>query len=100
MAYGHRYTEASMLFRNVIEMQGNSAGQGNRWSIWYSFACVAAAANHPDEAFQYLQEAVNRGYKDVDGLIGDDDLKSLRHDPHFQELVTAIKRLPTTVEPQ
>jgi hypothetical protein len=27
------------------------------------------AANHPDDALQYLREAINRGYKDADGLM-------------------------------
>jgi hypothetical protein len=28
------------------------------------------AANHPDDALQYLREAINRWYKDADGLMG------------------------------
>jgi tetratricopeptide (TPR) repeat protein len=95
MAHNHRYGEASKLFRDVIEKESGSGGQGDRWSVWYSFACVAAAANHPDDALQYLQEAINRGYKDADGLIADDDLKKLRHNPLYLELIAAL-RLPQT----
>jgi hypothetical protein len=36
------------------------------------------AANHPDDALQYLREAINRGYKDADGLMADPDLEKLR----------------------
>jgi hypothetical protein len=54
---------------------------------------VAAAAHGPDEAFQYLQEAVN-----ADGMAADDDLKILRPDPRFQELVTALKRPPAKIQ--
>jgi eukaryotic-like serine/threonine-protein kinase len=95
MAYNHRYPEASKLFRDVIEKESNSEGQGNRWSVWYAFACVAAAADHPDDALQYLREAINRGYTGAEGLTADDDLKNLRHNPHFQELVAALRRPPT-----
>jgi eukaryotic-like serine/threonine-protein kinase len=91
MAYSHRYTEASKLFRDVIDKQGNSGAQGNRWSVWYAFACVAVAANRPDDAIRYLQEAINRGYKDADGLMADDDLKNLLPDPNFQQLVAELK---------
>ena len=49
--------------------------------VWYAFACVAAAANRPDDALQYLREAINRGYKDADALMADDDLKNLRPNP-------------------
>ncbi len=97
MAYNHRYAEAAKLFRSVIDKEGNSEGQGNRWSAWYAFACVAAAADNSDEALRYLREAVNRGYKDADSLMADDDLKNLRHNPHFQQLIVALKRPPTGV---
>jgi len=98
MAYGHRYAEASKLFRDVIEKNTNSAGQGDRFSVWYSFACVAVAANHPDDALQYLREAINRGYKNPDGLMADDDLKTLHPNPHFQELIAELKHSPPKVQ--
>jgi eukaryotic-like serine/threonine-protein kinase len=98
MAHEHRYPEASKLFRDVIEKQDTSKGQGDRFSVWYSFACVAVAANHPDDALQYLREAIKRGYKDADGLTADDNLKSLRQNPHFQELVVELKHPPATIQ--
>jgi hypothetical protein len=82
---------ASALFRDAITKQDNSTKQGDAFSIWYSFACVAAAADHPDDALQYLQEAVNRGYKNADGLMADPDLKTLRPNPKFQQLVAELK---------
>jgi serine/threonine protein kinase/Tfp pilus assembly protein PilF len=85
LSYNGRYTEATGLFRDVIEKGSNSEGQGNPWSAWYAFACVAAAANHLDDALGYLQKAINRGYKGADHLMADDDLRNLRHNPHFQE---------------
>ena len=39
------------------------------------------AANHPDDALQYLREATNRGSKDADGLMADPDLEKLRRVP-------------------
>ncbi len=66
MAYEHRYAEASKLFRDAIDKQRNAGGQENRW-VWYDFACVAETANRPDDALQYLREAINRGYKDAAG---------------------------------
>ena len=91
MAYSHRYPDATKLFREAIGKVGDSGIQGNRWSVWYSFACVAAAGDHPDESLQYLREAVNRGYSDADSLVADDDLRAMRHDPHFQEIVASLK---------
>lgn len=96
MAYEHRYAEASKLFRNVINDSSNSGGFGNRYSVWYSFACLAETANHPAEALQYLREAISRGYTNGDGLLVDEDLKDLRQNPQFQQLVASLKRAPTT----
>ncbi len=98
MAYTHRYAEASKLFRDSIEKQDSSKGQGDRFSVWHSFACVAVAANHPDDALEYLREAIQRGYKDADGLTADDNLKSLRQNPHFQELIAELKHAPVQTQ--
>ena len=43
------------------------------------------AANHPDDALQYPREAFNRGYKDADALMADDNLKNPRPNPKFQQ---------------
>ena len=61
--------------------------------MWYAFACVAAAAGHADDAFQFLHEAINRGYKNADGLMADDDLKSLRRDSRFQLIVNTLRQI-------
>ena len=49
------------------------------------------AANHPDDALQYLREAINRGYKDADVQMADPDLEKLRPNPNFQQLVAELK---------
>ena len=100
MAHNRRYPEASKLFRDVIEKQDNSKGQGDRFSVWYSFSCVAVAANHTDDALQYLREALNRGYKHADRLLADDDLKNLHSNPKFQQLVAELKHPSTKVPTQ
>ena len=41
------------------------------------------AANHPNDALQYLREPINRGYKDADGLMADTDLEKLRPNSNF-----------------
>jgi len=92
LANTHRYPEASKLVRDAIDQVNKPSGQGNRWLVWYVFACVAAAANRPDDAIQYLRESISRGYNDADGLVADDDLKSLRQNPQFKQVVATLKR--------
>jgi eukaryotic-like serine/threonine-protein kinase len=95
MAYTHRYAEARDLFQGTIERletsQGAGADQESRWTAWYNFACVAAAAHRTDDALHYLREAINRGYRDVDGLLADDDLRELRRNTQFIGLVGELK---------
>jgi eukaryotic-like serine/threonine-protein kinase len=92
MALNHHYAQAKLLFTDVIEKARNSTGSGNRWYVWYAFACAAAASNHLDEALSYLQEASDQGLKDADGLATDDDLKILRSNPRFQQLIAELKQ--------
>jgi non-specific serine/threonine protein kinase/serine/threonine-protein kinase len=100
MAYTHRYDEAKKLFQVAIRNGSDSAGQGNRWSVWYAFACVAAAAGDTDDALQFLHEASNRGFTNADTLGADDDLKSLLRDSRFQQLVTSLRRTPSGLQTQ
>jgi serine/threonine protein kinase len=98
LAYTHRYDEASKLFHDAINREGDSKALGNPWEVWYAFACVSAAANRPDDALQDLQEALNRGYKNADGLMADPDLKDLRSNPKFQQLVAQLKSPPAKTQ--
>jgi len=91
MAYNHRYPEASRLIRAALDQLSSGADQENRWSLWYAFACVAAAAGRSDDALRYLREAVTSGYKDADGMIADEDLKELRHNAQFLQLVGTLR---------
>jgi eukaryotic-like serine/threonine-protein kinase len=91
MSLNHHYAQAQLLFTDVIDKARNSQGSGNPWYVWYAFACAATTARHPDDAVRYLREAVNRGLKDADGLATDDDLKSLRSNPGFQQLIAELK---------
>src|SRR5580698_4700583 len=97
LAYEHRYPEAAKLFHDVIENQGKAGGKDD-FHVWYSFACVAAAANHPEEAIRYLREAVHRGYNDGNGLMTDDDLRGLRHNSDFQTLAATLNRTSATTQ--
>jgi eukaryotic-like serine/threonine-protein kinase len=90
------YSEANKLFQNAIAT-ADSSGQASS-SLWYSFACMAAAVNHRDDAVHHLREAINHGYKDAETPMTDDDLKSLHNDPNFQELISQIRRQTPTAE--
>jgi eukaryotic-like serine/threonine-protein kinase len=91
MVYNHRYDEAKKLFGDVLE-KADKTQEATVPLGWYKFACVAAAAHDPDEAVQLLREAVNHGYKDIDRIRTDDDLKSLRGNPRFETFLTDVRK--------
>jgi eukaryotic-like serine/threonine-protein kinase len=91
MALNHHYAQAKLLFTDLIDKRRNSQGSSNPWYVWYAFACTATAADQPDDALRYLHEAVNQGLKDADGLATDHDLKGLRSNPRFQQLIAELK---------
>src|SRR3984957_7827055 len=87
----HRYDEVKKLFADTIEKIGGSQG-GNASAAWYNYACVAVVANRPNEALQYLREAIDLGFSDAEHLQADDDLKPLRRDPRFTSLVSEARK--------
>jgi eukaryotic-like serine/threonine-protein kinase len=91
LAYLHQYEEASRLFHSAIERMGSAAARESQWSAWYDFACVAVAANQDEDALRFLRQAVDHGYTDVETLMADDDLKGLRRDARFLQLVSSLK---------
>lgn len=54
---------------------------------WYNLACSYAVLGLTDPAVAALQRALDLGYRHLDHLRRDPDLKSLRHDPRFLRLL-------------
>jgi len=53
----------------------------------YNLACSYALLMRPTEAFEALERAITLGYDDFELLEEDSDLKSLRQDPRYKELL-------------
>jgi non-specific serine/threonine protein kinase/serine/threonine-protein kinase len=93
LVYNRHYGEAKNLFSDMIEKISKTQGTETNVSLaWYSFACVAAAAHDPDEAVHHLREAVNHGYKNIDQIRADDDLKSLRGRRNFEAFLAYAQK--------
>jgi tetratricopeptide (TPR) repeat protein len=88
LAHGNRYAEADKLFRELLAQHSDP---DFRSSMWYSYACTAAAAQDTDSALRYLREAIGAGYRDLDKLSLDVDLQGMRDNPKFQQLVADLK---------
>jgi tetratricopeptide (TPR) repeat protein len=55
--------------------------------VWYILGCSYALTRHPDEAFEALTKAIDRGYSDYDWMKTDPDLSVLSADPRFESLL-------------
>lgn len=58
--------------------------------IHYNLGCSYALLGLKDEAFQALSDAIRFGYSDPYHLKQDADLKILRGDPRFEELLRSL----------
>ena len=64
-----------------------SASETLNYLIKYNLACCEALEGNTEEAFSWLQSAVDAGFGDPDWILQDNDLSSLRDDPRFQEIL-------------
>lgn len=54
----------------------------------YNAACIYARLGKKSEAFRYLRDAIEKGYRHISHIESDYDLDCLRDMPEYQELVT------------
>ena len=58
--------------------------------VWYNLGCSLALVNRRGAALEALATAVQLGYRDHQWMEQDADLRSLRNDQQFQELLKRI----------
>jgi eukaryotic-like serine/threonine-protein kinase len=87
---GH-YSEGQAMFRDAIQIASKTNQPGVIDTLWYYFGSMAATAGHRDEALEYLGNAIDHGFKNVDAMQSDSDLKSLHGDPRFAALIARAK---------
>ena len=59
----------------------------NEPSAFYNLACSYSVLNRVDEAVAALKKALDLGYRDFNHLLKDEDLKNVRSDDRFRELL-------------
>ena len=77
----NRKEEAEGLFRTAIENDENDA------TSYYNIACLRALAGDVQTAFEFLQQAILKGFDDKAWAWNDPDLEILRQDPRFEKIV-------------
>jgi non-specific serine/threonine protein kinase/serine/threonine-protein kinase len=98
-----RYEDVKKIYADTIARIGADTRYTAREGVvdlWYDLACLAVRTGHRDEAFDYLDHAVDAGYSNAPFIRADETLKSLRNDPRFDKLLaraTAASRPPAPV---
>jgi hypothetical protein len=54
----------------------------------YNVGCLHAVSGRPELALDHLERAMELGMRNVDWLMTDPDLASIRDDPRFAALVS------------
>ena len=76
-----QYNRALALDRRLVKLQAE------RPIPWYNLACSYAMLGMTEPAFSALQHALELGYRHLNHVRRDPDLKSLRHDARFLRLL-------------
>ena len=84
-AYANKnFQESARLY-----VQAFNKGE-NQTSNAYNAACSYALSGEKDEAFNYLQKAIDLGFTNVNHIKSDSDLKSLHTDPRWQKMLEGV----------
>ena len=86
-----RYADSEKLFRVVIDTAEKTSQPATVAEAWYNFACAEAARGRTDEAFAYLNHAIENGLISPGEVSADPELKSLHGDPRFDALVAEAR---------
>lgn len=82
-ASGH-HARALQMDRQLVRLQPD------RPVAWYNLACSYAILGMIDLAFVALQRSIDLGYRRLDHMARDPDLKALRRDPRFGRLLRKV----------
>ncbi len=88
-----RYAESERLRLDVLAANRRAYGENNATvgAALYNLACITALQGKRNEALDWLQQAVTHGFRDVDSLLKDTDLTSLRNDARFEAIVAQAR---------
>jgi Zn-dependent protease len=62
-------------------------------AIAYNIACAEARAGRADEALAWIERAVEIGYRDVEAMVSDSDLETLRSRPEFEAICGKLREV-------
>ncbi|MCU0646038.1 MAG: tetratricopeptide repeat protein, partial [bacterium] len=86
-----QFEAAVPLFTQKQGYNFNMIWEGNDAHMFYDAANYHAFANHPQEALEYLQKAIQCGWADLSTLESDDSFALVQDKSKFQKIVQDLK---------
>ncbi len=86
-----QFDAAALLFRQKQDFNFNMTWEGNDAHAYYDFACYHAFVNHPQEALECLQKAVQCGWADLPTLESEESFNLIRGKAEFQKIAQDLR---------
>ena len=80
-----RIEDGLRMDRRLVRLEPENA------TAHYNLACSLALCKRRPDALRSLRKAVSLGYRDLDWMMQDPDLETLKSDPEFQTLLGQLK---------
>ncbi|MBX7173345.1 MAG: tetratricopeptide repeat protein [Pyrinomonadaceae bacterium] len=91
----NRNEEAIKSYEKAFEA-GIPPGANTRGIAYYNMACAYVRLKQTDKAFEMLNKAVDEGFANRNTLETDEDMKPIREDSRFQQLLTRLPKNTTS----
>lgn len=79
------FSKAAQLYLSIVKKNPEAV------ETWYNAACSLALAGDKDQSFKTLDRAVDHGYHNIDQIVKDLDLVSLKSDPRWPQLIAKVE---------
>lgn len=80
-----RYDDAARSLEAALEIHED------RWPLWYNLGAAHAHRRDKRHAFDALEKAIARGFRNAKMLEEDEDFATLRGDPRFAAIVDSLR---------
>lgn len=81
-----KYEKALIWYEKALSQEAPQS-----WTA-FNAACASSHLNQPEKAFTYLISAIDLGFDNLDYLVANKHLDSLKVDPKWGEIITRINR--------
>lgn len=78
-------------YQQAVEAWLKAEAIGHNPVVMYNLTCAYARLNNKDKAFEWLNQAVQRGFRQSTTIENDNDLVSLRTDARYKTLLESVR---------